>query len=282
MDKLKDLFSFMGQQFQDNKILNYAAQLSYSFLLAFIPLIMLMYNLAAFISVDLNSRIVLGLQSLLPSFLMPLLETASTNALGPQTSHLGNIIFGFFILYFSVFAMRALIITTTKVMFIAETRNYFYLWWIGFLYLLIFSALLIAFFFIYFLTHTIMTTFFEGLGLSFVLLRYWRLLSLCLIASYMALILTLVYMYAPPKPLPFLNALPGSILVSLGWLSVTFFYDYFVKNYFNAESFTVFLEGPFSFIVMVYLICLLLVLGSVLNLYYYNPEGGRHGTLRTL
>ncbi|SEA67010.1 membrane protein [Eubacterium aggregans] len=276
MDEFKNILTFVSGQIKENRLLNYAAQLSYTVLLAFIPLIMLVYNLVNWFFADLNDRVLNTLQSLLPSFLMPLIETASHNANGPQTSAWGNLVFGFLILYLSVSAVRSLIITITKVMGVPETRNYLVLWELGFVYLLFFIALFLVFIALYLFTQKIITSAFEYMSLGTLLIRYWRLFSLILIAAYLALTLTLLYMYAPPKRLSFLNALPGSIFVSLGWLCVTLSYDGFIQNYFDIHSLTLILEGPFSFIIVIYCISLVLIFGSVVNLYFEDTGGISH------
>lgn len=145
----------MAVQLRDNRILKYAAQLAYSVLLAFIPFIMLFNSLISWVYVDLDNWVVTKLLGILPDFLGPFVETAGTNLPGEGASAATLLIFGLLILYFSVYALRSFVITTTKVMGIHESRNYFVLWWVGFLYLVVIITLTVFFLILYFLAESI-------------------------------------------------------------------------------------------------------------------------------
>lgn len=273
---IMDFFHFVLYQAKHNKILNYSAQMAYNVLLAFIPLMMLIHNFFNWISVDWGQQVSDKIKDLMPSFMAPLLESADMNYAGPQTSFWANFIFAIFVLYFSTIALRSFAITITKVMNIKETRNYFKLWGVGLISLVILVVFLFFFLAFYLITQQFSIRLFGLLGISQLSIRYWQIASMLLIAAYLSILLTFAYMHAPPQRLSLKQSLPGSIFVSTGWLCVSLIYRYVISNYLNLKSITLIFVGPFSFIIVIYCICLVLVLGATLNLYVYQKEGIHH------
>ena len=274
MKGIKDFFLFFIDQIHTNKIINFAAQMAYNVLLAFIPFAMIIHSFFKWLSSDWSMQISEKIQELLPPFMDALLESANILSYGPQTSFWSNLLFVLFVLYFSIAALRSLVITVTKVMQVKETRNYFKLWGVGTIYLVFLIIFMFFFFAFYMITRYLTLYFFNTMGLSDSFMTYWNLFTLVFLAAYLTVLLTFGYMYAPPQRMRLKNALPGSIFVSVGWLLVTSFYEYIIKRFIDLTSLTLLFEGPFSFIVAIYFICLVLVLGAVINMYFYRKEVG--------
>lgn len=280
MANFKNLWLFMAVQLKDNRILKYAAQLAYSVLLAFIPFIMLFNALISWVYVDLNNWVVTKLLGILPDVLGPFVETAGSNLPGEGASIPTLLIFGLLILYFSVYALRSFVITTTKVMGIHESRNYFVLWWVGFLYLIVIITLSVFFLILYFLAESIVKT----NALSFLPAQYlvnlWHPISMLLLLVFFVLMMSLLYSYALPHQMRFADSLPGSLFVSLLWIALSIVYKYCTGFFTDFTLINVFFVAPFSYIIMIYFLCLAFVCGSVVNLYFINIRRKPHEVSR--
>ena len=273
MKLLYEFYFFVKNHKKNYSILNLAAQLSYRVLLAFIPFIMLIYNFFSWFAQGLNDQVLESLKVLFPGFLDEMFNTAAANAAGPQTSHWANIVFGFFILYASVCAVRSLILTINKVMLIPEKRNYFLVWGLAVLYLVILVILILVVFYLYIFTQKISTSFFEYMNLSDIFIKFWQGFTLIYISAIIALLVTAIYMYTPSVRMSIFFALPGGVFVSLGWLSIIGLYEAFIKNHLQIESLFSSLEGPFSLIIVVYVFCIILTFGCVVNLFLLKKIG---------
>ncbi|MEG0379875.1 MAG: YhjD/YihY/BrkB family envelope integrity protein, partial [Eubacterium sp.] len=213
MKFLIDFIRFVKLQEKKYSILNLSAQLSYRVLLAVIPFMMLLYNFLNWFSTKLNSDLLHNLKIVFPNFIDEFIHTATLNASGPQTSNWANIVFGFFILYASVCAIRSLILTLNKVMNIPEKRHYFTIWGISIVYLFIFIFFIMLVLYLYLSTQYFITAFFTSLNWSDYFIRFWRGFSLLYLITICILLLTGAYMFIPSKHQSFFSALPGAVFV---------------------------------------------------------------------
>ncbi|MEG0378485.1 MAG: YhjD/YihY/BrkB family envelope integrity protein, partial [Eubacterium sp.] len=251
MKLLHQFYTFIVQQQKEYSILNLAAQLSYRILLAFIPFIMLIYNLINWLTKGLDDHILESLRMIFPDFLDDLLITATTNASGPQTSPWANIVFSFFVIYAAVCASRSVLLIMNKILLIPEKRNYFFVWGVAILYLIIFVFLIAIVFYIYFFTQKISTLFFEIIHLSKFFINFWKSFTMIYVSAIIAILVTGIYMFAPSQKLSLFQSLPGAIFVSLGWLSIVAIYELFVSVRFQTDSFFSSIEGPFELLLSI-------------------------------
>ncbi|WP_411328010.1 YhjD/YihY/BrkB family envelope integrity protein [Eubacterium callanderi] len=111
------------------------------------------------------------------------------------------------------------------------------------------------------------------MNLSDIFIKFWQGFTLIYISAIIALLVTAIYMYTPSVRMSFFFALPGGVFVSLGWLSIIGLYEAFIKNHLQIESLFSSLEGPFSLIIVVYVFCIILTFGCVVNLFLLKKIG---------
>ncbi|MEG0075979.1 MAG: YhjD/YihY/BrkB family envelope integrity protein [Eubacterium sp.] len=273
MHFLFDFLNFLKIQEKKYNVLNLSAQLAYRILLAFIPFTMLLYNFLNWFSNTLNAELIHGINLFFPNFTKDFISIATKNASDAQISSYTTIIFGFFILYASLCAIRSLILTVNKVMNIPEKRNYFIVWGFSFLYLILLIIAILIVIYLYLFTQHIITAFFVSLNWFDFFINFWRSFSLVYIITIITLLLTGIYMFIPSKHLSFFAAFPGAIFVSSGWLLVLCLYRYFIWSHINFIDFSTSLEGPFSMIIFIYLFCIILCFGCVVNLFFIKRTG---------
>ena len=79
MKGIKDFFLFFIDQIHTNQIINFAAQMAYNVLLAFIPFAMIIHSFFNWLSSDWSMQISEKIQELLPPFMDALLESADVS-----------------------------------------------------------------------------------------------------------------------------------------------------------------------------------------------------------
>jgi membrane protein len=272
MKFLKQFGWFIITRSQKHNIVNLSAQMSYRALLAFIPLLMLIYNFLNWISTELNTTLINALNTILPDFIMTYINFATENTLNTPTSSGTNLVFGFFILYTSTSAMYALIVSLTRIFGQKETRGIIALWIQSFIYLILFLLIILLTIFFYLFSEKVLDFIFMSLNLSENLSISLSIFGFFYIVCITTLFFTLLYMFAPKNPLNFFEALPGGIFVTIGWMSTIFLYYLFANTNINLINFFSNLQGPFSLCIVIFLICFLLNLGGVVNLYSFTSK----------
>ncbi|WP_373481770.1 YihY/virulence factor BrkB family protein [Acetobacterium sp.] len=267
MTFLKCFSRFLYAQGRKNNIINLSAQMSYRTLSAFIPFLMLLYNLINWFSAGINETLVFVLSKILPQSIMAYVNLAIENASTISFSLGTNLILGFFILYVSVSAMHSLITSLNRIFGQKETRGIIALWIQAILYLFLFLLIIFFTIFFYLFGEKLLSFIFNALNLSeffAVFIILFTLLYMILVPTF---IFTLIYMYAPKNHLGFFEALPGGFFVSVSWFIILFLYALFANSALDFNTFFFNLQGPFSLFFVVYLICFSLTLGGVVNLY---------------
>jgi membrane protein len=267
MTFLKCFSRFLYAQGRENNIINLSAQMSYRTLSAFIPFLMLLYNLINWFSAGVNETLVFVLSKILPQSIMDYVNLAMENASTISFSWGTNLILGFFILYVSVSAMHSLITSLNRISGQKETRGIIALWIQSILYLFLFLLIIFFTVFFYLFGEKLLAFIFNALNLSEFFAVFIILFTLLYIIIVPALIFTLIYMYAPKNHLGFFEALPGGAFVSICWFTILFSYALFANVALDFSTFFFNLQGPFSLFFVVYLICFTLTLGAVVNLY---------------
>jgi membrane protein len=267
MTFLKCFSRFLYVQGRKNNIINLSAQMSYRTLSAFIPFLMLLYNLINWFSAGVNETLFFVLSKILPQSIMDYVNLAMENANTISFSWGTNLILGFFILYVSVSAMHSLITSLNRIFGQEETRGIIALWIQSILYLFLFLLIIFFTVFFYLFGEQLLALIFNALNISEFFAVFTILFTLLYMIIVPTLIFTLIYMYAPKNHLSFFEALPGGAFVSISWFMILSIYALFANAALDFNTFFVNLQGPFSLFFVVYLICFTLTLGGVVNLY---------------
>ncbi|MGV8906580.1 MAG: YihY/virulence factor BrkB family protein [Acetobacterium sp.] len=272
MTFIKGFSRFLIAQGKQNNIINLSAQMSYRALLAFIPFLMLLYNFLNWASIEVNKKLIAELSKFLPASILKLLHSAIENSINTPISTGTNLLFGFFIFYVSVSAMYSLIISLNRIFGQEETRGIPGLLVQSILYLFLFLIILLFTIIFYIFGKNILYLLFNILNLSQTFAFFLAAFSVLYVSVVTALIITLIYMFAPKKHLNFFQALPGGLFVSIGWLSILFIYNIFAKPFLDLTTFFNNIQGPFSLCILIFMICFTLTLGGIINLYALDKK----------
>lgn len=148
---------------------------------------------------------------------------------------------------------------------ITETRGYFKLRLCGLVLtaFLIFSVqvtlvlIVIGNNILFFIQSIVKYSDFFGLILNF--LRF--IISITLLT----LVFSFIYKFAPPIKLSFIKVIPGAIFTSIGWITASYFFSYYVDNYSSYANLYGNLSSVFILIIWVYITGYIFLFGSELN-----------------
>lgn len=270
MSRIKDFFYFLFVQGRDSNVVNLSAQMSYRVLTAFIPLLMLIYNFTNWFSRKLDTNFLNDFSWILPSSLLESLTIAQEHSADISFSANSNLVISFFALYISVSAMHALIVSLNRIFEQREQREGVALWLQAIVYLILFLIIILLIFLIYIIGEYLLEFLFALFQLPDTLPFFLGIFSFIYLLVVTSIIFTLIYMFAPKKPLKLLASLPGGIFVSFFWVSIFIIYWFFVSVNLDFTNFFFQLQGPFSLLIGVYLIAFTLNLGAVVNLYSFK------------
>ena len=244
--------------------------MSYRVLTAFIPLLMLIYNFINWFSRNLSNTFFKDFDWVIPNSILEYLYIAKAQSADISFSTSSNIIISFVALYISVSAMHALIVSLNRIFEHRDQRQGISLWIQAIVYLILFLIILFLIFFTYIVGEYLLEFFFNWFQLSENLSFFLGIFSFIYILVVASIIFTLIYMFAPKKPLKLSASLPGGIFVSFFWIVIFIIYWFFVSVKLDFTIFFFQLQGPFSLLISVYLIAFILNLGAVVNLYSFK------------
>lgn len=258
---------FIKNKWRSLNIVNLSAQLAYRFLLAFIPFIMLLYNFANRIAQGVSTELHNSLRASSLSFLDSFISTAKAGADTPKSSLYLNLIFLFFIIYASLCAVRATMVTMDKLLKPIERRNIFLSWPVAFLYLIIGVVLALLVFLLYlFIQNVFYVLLINLLSIgSFNILR--DVLTRLYVGLAILLFLTLIYKYFPSEKISTTEALSGALLATFIFALLYLFYTFVMSDIINAIGLLSILEGTFMMIFFIYALCFVVIFGATIILY---------------
>lgn len=281
MTRIKDFFYFLYSQGRDSNIVNLSAQMSYRLLTAFIPLLMLVYNFINWVLQNLNMDFLSNFDWILPNSFLEYLNIARAQSADISFSINSNLVISFIALYISVSAMYALIKSLNRIFERRDQREGIALWIQAVVYLLLFLIITALILFIYIVGEYILNTLFNLFQLPENLSFLLGIFTIIFLLGVTSIIFTLIYMFAPKKPLKLTASLPGGLFVSFFWVSIFIAYWFFLSTNLDLTNFFFELQGPFSLLIGVYLIAFSLNLGAVVNLYsfkYLERKVGYHAS----
>ncbi len=259
-----NFYQLKKQQFQ---IVDHAAELAYRFILAFVPFVMLLFLTVNTLSRYIPGDFIVGLKRSMPGVFDSMIDVAQNNFVISPGFILANFFLIVFILRIYVVAVRTFMTVINTMRNTEEHRSFVILWLAAFKLSLSILLLIVLLFF---------STRMMELFINF-LFSYFSIQPLAAIFSYILrysgvivgfFVVNFLYRRAPCSGYTFRQAIPGSLFVVLLWLILPPLLDLFGKTLDHiAGSTTAVLISLFGFLLHVYLACILLLFGCVVNEY---------------
>jgi len=275
MKKLnKKYISYIIKKSNYIEINSKAAEISFYLLLFIFPFLIFTISIVVYIPTFTLNKSILIIKNIIPESAFNITISIINSAM--ENKNLGFLISSFiFTLWTSSRLIRTLIRWMNKSYNVKETRSFIKVSIISFIFTL--SILGVIF------SSTILLVFgkflgdfiFNLIGLDSIFIYIWNVLRYIVGIFTIIIIMINLYKYTPNKKLKIKDVIPGSIISTLVWLSISFFYSYYANNFSNYEIIYGSLGGVIILITWLYLSSWSILIGLEVNvqLYFKKIEG---------
>ena len=251
----------------DDEVLAIGAQLTYFLILSVFPFLVMFLNIISYtplvredVLLNLTQYLPLEVQNLINGFAVEIIKTSSQGLLSIAA------IFGLWTASSGISAvMRAL----NKAYDTEETRPFY----TSKLLSIFFTIILLLSLTIVFLTlvfgEILGNRIFAYFGLTDIFLRLWSTLRMLIPIVYMIFTFTVFYRFAPytknVHDVKLRNSLPGAIFTTLGWLTTSTIFSYYVNNFGRYTITYGSIGGIIILLIWLYISSIIIVLGGEVN-----------------
>lgn len=247
----------------DDDIFALGAQLAYYMVLSFIPFLMFLMTLVGFS--HLNSDAVLNLLSnVMPTEAFNLIQSTVIEIVDREQTGLLWISIALAILVSSS-GFKAVIKGLNKAYGVKETRSYIKLKLISMIYTILLALIVIATLFLFVFGDVIGDFFIKVLEHPEFIYYIWNMLRYVVVILIMILFFMFLYNATPCVRLGWLEVIPGAVITTLGWISISYIFAYYVNNFSNYSRLYGSLGAVFMFMTWMFITSMILILGGEIN-----------------
>ena len=247
----------------DDDIFALGAQLAYYMVLSFIPFLMFLMTLVGFS--HLNSDAVLNLLSnVMPTEAFNLIESTVIEIVDREQTGLLWISIALAI-WVSSSGFKAVIKGLNKAYGVKETRSYIKLKLISMIYTILLALIVIATLFLFVFGDVIGDFFMKVLEHPEFIYYIWNILRYVVVILIMILFFMFLYNATPCVRLGWLEVIPGAVITTLGWISISYIFAYYVNNFSNYSRLYGSLGAVFMFMTWMFITSMILILGGEIN-----------------
>ena len=247
----------------DDDIFALGAQLAYYMVLSFIPFLMFLMTLVGFS--HLNSDAVLNLLSnVMPTEAFNLIQSTVIEIVDREQTGLLWISIALAI-WVSSSGFKAVIKGLNKAYGVKETRSYIKLKLISMIYTILLALIVIATLFLFVFGDVIGDFFMKVLEHPEFIYYIWNILRYVVVILIMILFFLFLYNATPCVRLGWLEVIPGAVITTLGWISISYIFAYYVNNFSNYSRLYGSLGAVFMFMTWMFITSMILILGGEIN-----------------
>ncbi|SQB38729.1 YihY family protein [Clostridium perfringens] len=247
----------------DDDIFALGAQLAYYMVLSFIPFLMFLMTLVGFS--HLNSDAVLNLLSnVMPTEAFNLIQSTVIEIVDREQTGLLWISIALAI-WVSSSGFKAVIKGLNKAYGVKETRSYIKLKLISMIYTILLALIVIATLFLFVFGDVIGDFFIKVLEHPEFIYYIWNILRYVVVILIMILFFMFLYNATPCVRLGWLEVIPGAVITTLGWISISYIFAYYVNNFSNYSRLYGSLGAVFMFMTWMFITSMILILGGEIN-----------------
>ena len=257
----------VSRKFNYSEINSKAAELSFYLLLSMFPFLIFTISIIVYIpTFHLNKSILI--KNVIPESAFYIILSIINSAI--ENKSVGFLILSFiFTLWTSSRGIRSLIRWMNKSYNVKETRSFIKVFIISFIFtisifVLIFSSIILLVF-----GESIGYFIFNLIGLDKIFIYLWNILRYVVGVSTLVIIMINLYKYTPNKNIKTKDVIPGSIIATLAWFLISFFYSYYTNNYSNYEVIYGSIGGIIVLITWLYLSSWSILIGLEVNVRLY-------------
>ena len=269
MKKLNvEYIRYFFRKFNYSEINSKAAEMSFYLLLSIFPFLIFTISIIVYIPTFHLNKSILIIKNVIPESAFNIILSIINSAI--ENKSLGFLILSFiFTLWTSSRGIRSLIRWMNKSYKVQETRSFFKVCIISFIFtvsilVLIFSSIILLIY-----GELIGYFIFNLIGLNSIFIYIWNILRYIVGVSTLIIILINLYKYTPNKNIKIKDVIPGAIIATLVWLIISFFYSYYTNNYSNYEVIYGSIGGIIVLMTWLYLSSWSILIGLEVNVRLY-------------
>ncbi|PWW84342.1 YihY/virulence factor BrkB family protein [Clostridium perfringens] len=262
-EKNRNISCYVYKKIGDDDIFALGAQLAYYMVLSFIPFLMFLMTLVGFS--HLNSDAVLNLLSnVMPTEAFNLIQSTVIEIVDREQTGLLWISIALAI-WVSSSGFKAVIKGLNKAYGVKETRSYIKLKLISMIYTILLALIVIATLFLFVFGDVIGDFFMKVLEHPEFIYYIWNILRYVVVILIMILFFMFLYNATPCVRLGWLEVIPGAVITTLGWISISYIFAYYVNNFSNYSRLYGSLGAVFMFMTWMFITSMILILGGEIN-----------------
>lgn len=253
----------LWKRVQEDDVVGLAAQLAYFFLLSLFPLLIFLVTLLPYLPITQEEM--LGVVAdFAPGQTMSFIETTLDEIMSHQNKTLLS--FGIIATIWSASnGMNAIIRALNKSYNVKESRSFIVARGMSILFtvamiLVFIIALLLPVF-----GKQIGVYLFTELGLTSQFIAFWNMLRWLFSALIIFVVFLVLYWIAPNKKFKCIDATPGAIFATVGWLLVSYGFSYYVSNFGNYSAMYGSIGAVIVLMIWFYLSGIIIILGGEIN-----------------
>ncbi|HCX64913.1 MAG TPA: YihY/virulence factor BrkB family protein [Eubacteriaceae bacterium] len=252
----------MLREIDEDDLIAYAYQLTYSLLLAIFPFLIFLFTLIGYSDLD-SAALLDSLDTSLPASIYSLISEILTDVIDNERG--GLLSFSVFLaIYSASVGFRAFMKGANKALGIEDERHIVLKYALSVVFVIIFAlAILIALVSLVFGGQilNLLADFIPIIPLSGLINVIRTMLPIGLIF----LIITGFYIFVPAKRLKLKQAIPGSLFFTLSWTGFTFLFQFYVENFSNYSRFYGALGAVVALMLWFLLTSIMLLVGVEIN-----------------
>ena len=269
MKKLNvEYIRYFFRKFNYSEINSKAAEMSFYLLLSIFPFLIFTISIIVYIPTFHLNKSILIIKNVIPESAFNIILSIINSAI--ENKSLGFLILSFiFTLWTSSRGIRSLIRWMNKSYKVQETRSFFKVCIISFIFtvsilVLIFSSIILLIY-----GELIGYFIFNLIGLNSIFMYIWNILRYIVGVSTLIIILINLYKYTPNKNIKIKDVIPGSVVATIVWLCISFVYSYYTNNYSNYEVIYGSIGGIIVLMTWLYLSSWSILIGLEVNVRLY-------------
>lgn len=256
-------FKHLLHRFERDEVLGRAAELAYFFLLSLFPFLIFLLTLIAYVPVSQED--VLGvIRQYAPGDTMHIIETNVLRILSEQRGELLS--FGIIAtIWFASNGINAIVRAFNRAYDVYENRSFFMARGVAILLTLAMVFVIIVALLLPVFGREIGLFIFSSYGLSDEFLDIWNAIRWGVSFVILFFVFSCLYIAAPNIRLRIRDILAGSLFATVGWITVSSLFSYYVSNFGNYTAMYGSLGGIIVLLVWFYLSGLMIIIGGEIN-----------------
>jgi len=268
LEKLRNsmIYQYIGQlivRYKEDDLASMSAQITYYLILAFFPFLFFLINLLSFTPLS-NKLLISNFNIILPhdtAILVKNILAETVQAKSKTILFLGML----GSLWAASQGMSAIIRGLNHSYGVKESRHFIKLNFIALLSTIGLTVMIIFSFFMIVFGRIIGSYVFGLMGAKTLFYSIWLFLRYGISLTLMLVTFYLIYTYLPNRKLKFNNIMVGTIFATIGWVSASLLFSFYINGFVNYAIIYGSLGGIFALIIWLYMSTLIFLLGGELN-----------------